>query len=184
MNGRVRNRNLGQGLDRTDRRVLRKDRFWRSLGGLSGERFDDGPFPRNGFQSWRKAMAYEGSRQVGFMRRLFELRSWYKLVPDQSVVASGFGDGEDHVQAARAEDGSFLIAYLPQGHVVGIHMAKISGKKIKARWYDPREGTWREIGEYANSGTHEFVAPSQGDRSDWILVLDDAEKGYPTERFK
>src|SRR5262249_35213309 len=132
----------------------------------------------------RKAMAYEGSRQVGFMRRLFELRPWYKLVPDQSVLASGQGDGADHVQAARAVDNSFLIAYLPQGSPVRIHMDKISGKKVKARWYDPREGTWRDIGEYANTGTREFVAPSRGARSDWVLVLDDAEKGYPTERSK
>ena len=34
----------------------------------------DGPFPKNGFEHWRKAMAYEGSTQVGFVRRLFELR--------------------------------------------------------------------------------------------------------------
>ncbi len=116
------------------------------------------------------------------MHRLFELRPWYKLVPDQSLIASG--QGEDHVQAARAEDKSFLIAYLPQGRPVGIHMDKISGKKVKARWYDPREGTWREIGEYVNTGKREFAAPSQGARSDWVLVLDDAEKGYPTERSK
>src|SRR5262249_53559111 len=98
-----------------------------------------------------------------------------------SVLASGPGEPDDHVQAARAGDGSFLIAYLPRGHAVGIHMDRISGKQVKARWYDPREGTWREIGEYANTGTRGFVGPSPGDRSDWVLVLDDAAKGYPTE---
>jgi hypothetical protein len=54
-------------------------------------------------------------------------------------------------------------------------MDKISGKKATARWYDPREGTWREIGEFANTGTRQFVAPAQGAQSDWVLVLDAAE---------
>jgi hypothetical protein len=56
-----------------------------------------------------------------------------------------------------------------------------SGKKVKARWYDPREGTWREIGEYGNTGTREFAAPSQRSKSDWLLVLEDTQKGLPTE---
>ena len=51
----------------------------------------DGPFPKNGFEHWRKALAYEGSRQVGFMRWLFESRPWHQLVPDPSIVASGQG---------------------------------------------------------------------------------------------
>ena len=72
----------------------------------------DGPFPNNGFQHWRKAMAYEGSTQVGLMRRLFELRPWHKLVPDQSVLARA--RRRNRVLAARAEDGSFVIAYLPR----------------------------------------------------------------------
>jgi hypothetical protein len=180
---------------RIDSHQVRQGAYWNMLAGAAGHGYGaldlfhlykdaDGPFPRNGFQPWRTAMAYEGSRQVGYMRRLFELRPWYKLVPDQSVLASGQGEQDDHVQAARAEDRSFLIAYLPRGHAVSIHLDQIAGKKVKARWYDPRAGTWREIGEYANTGTREFVAPSQGARSDWVLVLDDAAKGYPTEGSK
>jgi hypothetical protein len=180
---------------RIDSHQVRQGAYWNTLAGAAGHGYGaldlfhlykdkDGPFPKNGFQHWRQALAYEGSRQVGLMRRLFELRPWYKLVPDQSVLASDAGEGQDHAQAARADDGSFLIAYLPQGHPVRVRMDKVSGKQVKARWYDPREGTWRDIGEYANTGTREFVAPSQGPQSDWVLVLDDAAKGYPTERSK
>jgi hypothetical protein len=124
----------------------------------------------------------EGSRQVGLMRQLFERRPWYKLVPDQSVIVSGQGDGEDHIQAARADDGSFALAYLPHGGKIGIHMDKQAGKQVKALWYDPRTAKWHEIGEYPNVGTREFVAPTKGDRDDWVLVLDNTTKGYPTEK--
>jgi hypothetical protein len=185
------NHPTGSKTPRIDSHQVRKGAYWNMLAGAAGHgygaldlfwlyRDGDVPFPKNGFQPWRKAMAYEGSRQVGFMRRLFELRPWYKLVPDQSVIAAGQGEGEDLVRAARAEDGSFLLAYLPTGKPVSIKMSQVSGKTVKAQWYDPREGTWKKIGEYPNTGDREFVAPSQGERSDWVLVLEDAAKGLPT----
>jgi len=132
----------------------------------------DGPFPKNGFQPWRKAMAYEGSRQVGLMRRLFEQRPWYKMVPDQSALASEQGDGTRRLVAARAQDGSFVIAYTPVGQPVSIHMNKLNSARVNAQWYDPRNGTWRAIGSYSNKGTEEFVAPTHGEQDDWVLVLD------------
>jgi hypothetical protein len=189
------NHPTGPGTPRIDSHQVRKGAYWAMLAGAAGHGYgaldlfqlykeNDGPFPRNGFLPWRKAIAYEGSRQVGFLRHLFESRPWYRLVPDQSIIASGQGPGEDHVQAARAEDGSFLIAYLPHGGSVGIHMDRITGKDVKGWWYDPREGTWREIGVYSNTGVRQFTPPSQGDHSDWVLVLDDAGKGYPTEQAK
>src|SRR5437870_9834830 len=73
---------------------------------------------------------------------------------------------------------SFALAYLPTGKPVSIQMNKLTGKKIVARWYDPRDGTWRNAGERANTGVREFVAPTQGAQSDWLLVLDDVAKGY------
>ena len=172
---------------RVDSHQVRQGAYWAMLAGAAGHGYgaldlfflykdDEGPFPRDGYQPWRKAIAYEGARQVGLMRRLFEMRPWYKLVPDPSVVASGQDEGEEHVQAARAEDGSFVLAYLPQGRPVGIRMDKISARSVRASWYDPREGTWREIGEYSNAGTREFAAPSQGPQSDWVLVLDAKER--------
>lgn len=177
---------------RVDSHQVRQGAYWAMLAGAAGHGYgaldlfylykeNEGPFPRDGFQPWRIAIAYEGSRQVGFMRQLFEQRPWYKLVPDQSVIASGQGEGEAHIQAARAEDGSFLLAYLPQGGSVGIPLDRISGKNVRASWFDPRKGTWQEIGVYANTGVRELTAPSTGEKEDWVLVLDDAEKGYPTE---
>jgi hypothetical protein len=189
------NHPTGPRTPRIDAHQVRKGAYWAMLAGAAGHGYGaldlfhlykdgDGPFPRNGFQPWRKAIAYEGSRQVGFLRRLFELRPWYQLVPDQSVIASGQHEGEDHIQAARAEDGSFLVAYLPHGHAVGIHMDRLTGRTVQGRWFDPRAGTWREIGTFGNTGVREFTAPSQGDQSDWVLVLDDAEKSYSSRGAK
>jgi hypothetical protein len=183
------NHPTGARTPRIDSHQVRQGAYWAMLAGAAGHGYGaldlfhlykdkEGPFPRNGFQPWRKALAYEGSRQVGIMRRLFELRPWYKLVPDQSVIASGQQEGEDHIQAARAADGRFVIVYIPRGKTVGIDLAKLSGKRVSARWYNPRDGKWREIGVYGNSGTRVFAPPSRGKTSDWVLVLD-AVKGDP-----
>ncbi|MCI0642341.1 MAG: glycoside hydrolase family 140 protein [Gemmataceae bacterium] len=182
----------GQESRRIDSHQVRKGAYWAMLAGAAGHGYgahdlfflykeSDGPFPREGFQPWRAAMAYEGSHQVGLVRRLFEQRPWYKLVPDQSVIASGQSAGEEHLQAAKADDGSFLIVYAPTGKPFSIHMDKLFGKEAQAHWYDPRQGTWTAIGRFPNNGVREFVAPSRGEKDDWVLVLDDAAKDYSTE---
>jgi len=186
---------------RMDAHQERQAAYWNMLAGAAGHGYgnnniwqfwdearmpapDDQSFPftpLRGTTHWRKAMDMEGAYDMGLVRKFFELRPWHKMVPDQSVIAIGQGDGEDHIQAACADDGSFIVAYLPFGHRVGIHMDKLAASRIKALWYDPREGTWSVIGEYTNRGIREFVPPSSGDHNDWLLVLEDQTKNYPTE---
>jgi hypothetical protein len=59
---------------------------------------------------------------------------------------------------------------------------KVSGKSVKAQWYDPREGTWLSIGNFASTGVREFTAPSRGVKEDWLLVLDANGPDAPRER--
>jgi hypothetical protein len=187
------NHPTGRETPRIDSHQVRKGAYWAMLAGAAGHGYGaldlfrlykdaDSPFPREGFRHWRSAIAYEGSRQVGLMRHLFELRPWYAMVPDQSVIAMGQGEGEDHIQAARAEDGSFIIAYLPQGKPVGVDLTQISGSEVKAQWYDPRQGKWLPIGHYPNTGVREFTPPTTGEKEDWVLVLEDRARNYPVER--
>jgi Putative collagen-binding domain of a collagenase len=107
-----------------------------------------------------------------------------------SLLLRGGGSGRDHegdscVQAARAADGSFVIAYLPTGRPVCIKTERLSGATVQARWFDPREGSWhpspRGSGQHPNTGIQAYAPPSHGERSDWVLVLEDAAKQYPLE---
>ena len=177
------NHPTGANKPRVDAHKVRSQAYSAMLAGAAGHGYGsldlfyfykdaDGPFPKNGFQHWRKAVAYEGTRQMGLMRRLFEQRPWHKMVPDQSVLASEPGDSPYRLVAARAENGSFAIAYTARGQSVSIQMDKLHGSPVKAQWYDPRDGTWKIIGEYPNKGAQEFAAPSQGEQDDWVLVLD------------
>ncbi len=177
------NHPTGADKPRIDAHKVRSQAYSAMLAGAAGHGYGsldmfyfykdaDGPLPRNGFQHWRRALAYEGSAQVGLMRGLFEQRPWHRMVPDQSVLASDGGDGPYRLVAARAEDGAFVIAYTPRGQPLSVHMNRLRGSPVNARWYDPRAGTWTTIGEYPSQGIQEFLAPSRGARDDWVLVLD------------
>lgn len=102
--------------------------------------------------------------------------SWFVT---ENCLAEGQGEGPDHVQATRGSNGSYAFVYIPTGKAVTVNMSKISGSKVKAYWYDPRKGTSEAIGEFPNIGIKQFTPPSAGRGSDWVLVLDDASKGFP-----
>ena len=125
---------------------------------------------------WRESMNRPGSDDIRHVRRLFEARDFSKLIPDQSVVYGNNPKDSTHIRAAVANDGSFLIAYLSVGQQVRVVMKKISGKKVKATWYNPREGTIKPAGEFHNTDFETFTPPTSGIDNDWVLVLDDAAK--------
>jgi len=179
------NHPTGAGKPRVDAHKVRTQAYSAMLAGAAGHSYGsldlfwffkdgDAPFPKQGFQHWRTALDYPGARQMGLLRRLFEQFPWYKLVPDQSVLASEPGGGPFRLVAARADDGRFAIAYSPRGQSVRVHMEKLAAARLNARWYDPRDGSWRDIGQFGNSGVHEFTPPSRGQKDDWVLVLGDA----------
>jgi hypothetical protein len=58
-------------------------------------------------------------------------------------------------------------------------MDKITGAKVKASWFNPRNGETTAIGEFANTGEREFTPPTSGENNDWVLVLDDVTQHFP-----
>lgn len=127
---------------------------------------------------WRESMNRPGSDDIRHIRKLFEARDFSKLIPDQSIIYGNNPKDSSHIRAAVSSDSSFLIAYLSVGQPVIVVMSKISGAKVKATWYDPREGTTKPAGEHSNTGFVTFTPPSSGIDNDWVLVLDDAAKNY------
>ena len=121
---------------------------------------------------WRKALRLPGARQMRYVRALYESRPFLKLIPDQSLIASGQGDGADHIQAARADDGSFAFIYTATGKPFAVALGKLSGERARAAWYDPRTGARQGVGDLAVIAAQEFTPPSNGRGNDWVLTLD------------
>ena len=61
------------------------------------------------------------------------------------------------------------------GRPFHVQMGKISGKRVRAAWFDPRTGRATPIGTFANTGKRLFTPPgTPAPGNDWALLLDDA----------
>jgi hypothetical protein len=114
-----------------------------------------------------------------YARALLESRPVLARIPDQSLLATAPGRGSDRIQATRAEDGSYAFVYSASGRPFTLDLGKLTGERVRASWYDPRSGASAGAGTFPREGRKEFRPPSQGKGHDWVLVLDDASRGYP-----
>jgi hypothetical protein len=128
---------------------------------------------------WSEAIDHPGAFQMGHVRRLFESRPWETLEPDQALLAGPNLPGAGLVRAAVAKDRSFAFVYSPQGDPVSVDQSRLGARDLTAWWFDPRYG--RAYFAHTGVGTaiQVFTPPSTGRGCDWVLVLDDAAKGYP-----
>jgi hypothetical protein len=132
---------------------------------------------------WKEALQLPGASQMQYLRALMESRPMLDRIPDQWLIANDPLGTTERMQACRGSDGSYAFIYTATGKKMKIRLIdgpypKLSGKTIRAWWYDPRQGTATAIGEFEKTGFHDFTPPSSGPGNDWVLVLDDASKNF------
>lgn len=183
-------RNLGHSVAADVRRPL----YWDLFGGACGhtyghhsvwQMYAPGRKPINGpLMPWFEAIDQPGAGQMQFGRRLIESRPFLTRIPDDSVIVpadvptSVPGAGTRRFVATRDADGTYAMVYVPVGRPFSVRMDKIKGPAVKAWWFDPRTGEATAIGEFPNTGARRFTPPQSGELTDWVLVLDDAARGY------
>lgn len=135
---------------------------------------------------WSEAIHQPGALQMQHAKNLLLSRPFLTRVPDDSVIVTDRvstsvpGAGRYRYVATRDQEGSYAMVYVPVGRKFKVHMDKLTGPKIKAWWFNPRDGQAKAIGEFENQGQREFTPPDYGEQLDWVLVLDDSAKNYPT----
>lgn len=119
----------------------------------------------------------EGQRRQ--LRNLIESRPISQRIPDNRLLESeAFLYDGTRFQAAADIMGSYAFVYVPHSSwKVKVRLDRMFSKKIKAWWFNPRDGAAAAIGEYEKLEVTEFTCPPEG--PDWVLVLDDAVKNYP-----
>jgi hypothetical protein len=162
----------------TPDQCIRAQAYWSVLGGSIGHffgnsilwRFDPG---------WEDALDLQGSQSMTHLRNLFTSRPWSLLVPDyaETIITGNRGaiNSSDYVAAARASNGSFIMAYLPQGGNITVKMDKINGSSANAWWFNPANGDAQLIGNFVPTGLRDFSPP---DNNDWVLVVDNTDLGF------
>ncbi|MBC7923009.1 MAG: glycoside hydrolase family 140 protein [Ferruginibacter sp.] len=125
---------------------------------------------------WQQALELPAANQMKFVRRLLESRPPLDRVPDQSLVVENNLAAAERIQATRGKD--YLLVYSAAGKPFTVNLGKISGTTVKGYWFDPRQGKAEEMGSFPNKGQQKFTPPRAGYGQDWVLILDDAGKGY------
>ncbi|WP_372476629.1 apiosidase-like domain-containing protein [Pseudonocardia terrae] len=153
---------------------------WRAaLGGASGATYADSAVSDFG-PGWTEAVETDGGAQLGVLKRVLESRPYRLLEPADGALAGSGSTGEARVSAAVASDGSFLVAYTPEGEDVTVDLDMLTAERVRASWVDPRTGEVLEVEEPVEAtGKAAFEAPAAtGDERDWVLVLDDEAAVY------
>ncbi len=128
---------------------------------------------------WQAALDHPGAAQMGYLRRLFESRSWQTLVPDQTIVKNGPVSGKEKIRAARAEDGRLAFVYSPYGEAFTLDKSIIKADRVREIWWDPRYGVAKEMHVTDRWGFQTYTPPTRGRGQDWLLILEDADAGWP-----
>ncbi len=174
---------------------VRRPLYWDLFSGACGHTYGHhsvwqmwspgkGPI-NNPLLPWSEAIKQPGAAQMQYGRALMESRPYLTRVPDQEVLAPNPiptampGAGRYHFAATHDANGSYAMVYAPVGRSFKVRMAKITGAKVKAWWFNPRDGKATAIGTFENKGEREFTPPDKGEMLDWVLVLDDVAKNYP-----
>ncbi|HEY8784589.1 MAG TPA: glycoside hydrolase family 140 protein [Mucilaginibacter sp.] len=120
---------------------------------------------------WYQSINDPGAQQMRYLKKLMLSRPYFERVPDQSLIAAGQGEKYDRLIATRGKNYAFVYTY--NGREMPINTEKLAAKKIKASWYNPRDGQITTIGEFDKSNKLDFNPPGQKKNgNDWVLILD------------
>ncbi len=126
---------------------------------------------------WDEAIDDPGAGQMQHVKNLMLSRPYFERVADQDVIAGENREQYEYVIATRGENYAFVYTYT--GRPFRVRMGVMAGERVRAWWFDPRNGSSQEIGVFANEGERQFTPPGQpSPGNDWVLVLDDAAAGF------
>lgn len=126
------------------------------------------------------AMARTSTDHLEYLVELLSPLEWWKLIPAHDLIGNQSTTESTKMVLAKASDGSFAMAYLPNNTSIQVALGSFPGS-LKSRWFNPTTGTF-SAGEsgIANSGSKTFTRPTSGS-TDWVLLLE-RETGTPVNQ--
>lgn len=132
--------------------------------------------------AWDEAIYAPGARQMIHLKSLMLSRPYLTRIPAPNllpdVTPPPLPVGNDgrinplraaHPVATRDSEGTYGLVYFPlAGQSLRVDLRPLAGR-IKAEWFDPREGRSYPAGEHSKEIVT-FTSPLGG--PDWVLVLD------------
>ncbi|WP_229738622.1 glycoside hydrolase family 140 protein [Parapedobacter pyrenivorans] len=133
---------------------------------------------------WSEALNRPGAFQVGYLRQLIESRPFIDRIPDQTIIADGQGEKGQHIRAFRDREGSYFMAYIPEGRTIEVDLSTLKAGPVRVWWFNPATAETTDLGILNHAGRLQLTSPTQGFGKDWVLVIDHVAKRYPIPTFK
>jgi hypothetical protein len=165
----------------------RRYAYWSVFAGAAGHTYGDNAVmqfhtaaagsgsytPRN---FWPEALDDPGAGQMRHLKALMLSRPYFARVYDGAAVLDGSGERHERLIATKGR--GYLFVYSCTGRPFSIRPGTISGRSFRAWWFNPRDGRARLIGVVGSDALRFSPPGGPGDGQDWVLVLDDAARGY------
>ncbi len=136
------------------------------------------PLTKTTIKEWLPALNESGAYQMGYLKNLILSRPFLTSKPDSEILTEHPHDHSGRLKAISGD--GFALVYAPTGKSFRINLTKISKQKIKAWWFNPRNGKTEKSEIIARpTDAYPFDPPGKEERAnDWVLVLDDVSKQY------
>jgi hypothetical protein len=120
----------------------------------------------------------EWEAQIGYIKKFFEQVEWWKLIPGDQLISSRIPRSPDRTDAgvhppavtywAMTAPGEVYVVYV-RGTVEPLELELGSrARRFSIREFNPRTGSFKEIGSQQLSGKYRYAAP---DTQDWVLLV-------------
>jgi len=166
------------------RRALYWDLFNGAFGHTYGHHsiwqfYDEGRNPvNNPLMTWQEAIHQPGAEQMRHAKKLIlslpyltRIPATDKVLVDQKIPTAWPGEGIYHFAATMDSEGSYLMVYAPVGRKFTVKTSVMKGGKLVGKWFDPRTGKTRKIGNVEKGDAVDFISPNPGEAVDWVLVV-------------
>ncbi|AWV99268.1 glycoside hydrolase family 140 protein [Arcticibacterium luteifluviistationis] len=168
---------------------IRKRMYWNVFAGAFGQTYGHNsvwqmynPEKDKGavspIRNWKQSLDLPMANQMKHLKDLMLSRPFFDRIPDQTLIEGEQTEDGDYVIGTRDESGTYAFIYSPSGKTVNINTKNLRGQNLRIWWYDVRTGAAFMLGNTVNYGSFAAVPPSSGKGNDWVLVIDDASKGY------
>ncbi|HEY2722072.1 MAG TPA: DUF4038 domain-containing protein, partial [Chitinophagaceae bacterium] len=121
---------------------------------------------------WTNAINRPGAFQVGYLKKLIESYSIVNRIPDQSLILRGQGEKGEYITAFRNQDNNYAMIYLPVGKKIVVNTSFIKTKKLKASWFNPRNGRIEKAAVLGKKEEMSFTSPPGNFQTDWVLIIE------------
>ena len=129
---------------------------------------------------WPLALDLPMAHQVKHLKNLMLSRPFLSRIPDKLMVAINQPETDDYVIATRDVEASYAMIYIPTGKQTWIDIQAFGEKGLKSWWYDTRTGVSLEGPEITQTTRISVQPPTSGKGQDWVLVVDEKAKNYPS----